>query len=427
MRTMVIPVRTGTLALVAVMTACSTESGDALPGVGGSTTSSGGAGAATASGGAGAATASGGAGSSGAAGSSLSGAAGSGALASGGSAGMTAGGAGAGEGGRAGMSPVSGGNGGAPAGNGGRPGSGGRAGGATGGAASTAGRAGGAGAGGTSLDPGDHSAPGTCARWNADRADMSEGTWDGDVASCAAGMISTNAHDNALRLYNLYRWLADLPAVTTDPERDSKAQACALLMTANDDLSHDPPMDWTCWTQAAHDGASSSNISSGPGVSSVDLYMVDGGNEDTLGHRRWILSNSLGPIGLGSTGPMGSSCMQNLNGTGKAGKTWLAWPPPGPFPAEAVKPGRFGGSLDDVGWSIQSDSIDLGAGTVTITSGGEDRPVVVTELPGGYGSRYALNIQPDGWTTTAGQTYAVSVSGTSTSISYEVEVVDCSE
>jgi hypothetical protein len=256
---------------------------------------------------------------------------------------------------------------------------------------------------------------------------MGEGTWDGALDSCAPGAISADGHDNALRLFNLYRWLADLPAVTTDPERDRIAQACALLMDANDDLSHDPPMDWTCWTQDAYDGASSSNISSGPGVSSVDLYMGDGGNEDTLGHRRWILSNSLGPIGLGSTGPRGASCMQNLNGTGKAGKAWLAWPPPGSFPAQAVKAGRFGASLDDTGWSIQSDSIDLGGGSVSVSSGGEELPVTVTELPGGYGSRYALSIVPDGWTTQAGNTYAVSVSGTSMPVSYEVTVVDCGE
>ena len=416
MRTLAIKFRLATLAAAwgVVVTACSNPPGDALPGVGGSITSPGGSGAASASGAGGRAVA----------GSSSGGAAGSGGRSSG-WAGAGTGGSQAGTPGSAGASATAGGGAGLPAGNGGRPGSGGRAGAAGGGATSTGGLPGGAGSGGTTTDPGDHSPEGTCARWNADRADMSEGTWNGELASCDPGMISANAHDNALRLYNLYRWLAELPAVTTDPERDRKAQACALLMDANNQLSHDPPMDWTCWSDDAHEGASTSNISSGAGVGSVDGYMVDGGNEDTLGHRRWILSNSLGPIGLGSTGPMGASCMQNLNGTGKAGKTWLAWPPPGPFPVQAVKPGRFGGSLDEVGWSIQSDSIDLNAGTVTVTSGGQDMPVNVAELPGGYGSRYALNIQPEGWTTTAGQTYAVSVSGTSTSISYEVQVVDC--
>jgi hypothetical protein len=282
-----------------------------------------------------------------------------------------------------------------------------------------------AGAAGAVVDPGDHSPEGTCARWNVDRADMGEGTWSGDLATCDPGAISADGHDNALRLVNLYRWLADLPAVTTDDESDRLAQACALLMDANNMLSHEPPMDWDCWSQDAYDGASSSNISSGSGVGSVDGYMIDTGNEDTLGHRRWILSNTLGPIGLGSTGSMGASCMRTLNGKSKAGKAWLAWPPPGPFPVQAIKPGRFGGTLGEIGYSIQSDSIDVAAGTVSITQDGNPLTIVVAELPGGYGSRYAINIQPSGWEMQAGATYTVTVSGVSTPITYDIEVVDC--
>src|SRR5262249_48926123 len=51
----------------------------------------------------------------------------------------------------------------------------------------------------------------------------------------------------------------------------------------------------------------------------------------------------------------------------------------------------------------------------------------VTELPGGYGSRYAPNNQPRGWATTAGPTHPLSLSGTAMAISYENEVVDCAQ
>jgi hypothetical protein len=203
------------------------------------------------------------------------------------------------------------------------------------------------------------------------------------------------------------------------------AQACALIMEANGDLSHEPPMSWTCWSELGADGASSSNISGGASVRSADAYMIDNGNATTIGHRRWILSNSLGPIGIGSTGADGASCMQNLNGDGEAGKEWMAWPPPGVFPIQAVVMNR--GSLDDTGWTIQSDEIDLSDATVTVTSGGADLPVDVTELLGGYGSRYAIRFNPSGWETAAGQTYAVSVGGVDTPISYEVIVVDCAQ
>jgi uncharacterized protein YkwD len=263
---------------------------------------------------------------------------------------------------------------------------------------------------------------GVCARWKADRANMSEGTWSGDTASCNQGDISADGRANALRLYNLYRWLADLPAVQTEASRDSMAQACALMQYANNSLSHDPPTTWKCYTEEGAKGSSQSNISGGPGVSSVDNYMLDNGNATTIGHRRWILSNSLGPIGLGSTAK-GSSCMQNLTGTGKAGKPWQAWPPPGIVPIQAFGNGRS--TIDTTGWTIQSDSINLSGATVTVTAGGAAAAMTVTQLSGGYGSKYAFRMNPSGWTSKAGTTYAVSVTGIPTPISYNVEVVDC--
>ena len=83
-----------------------------------------------------------------------------------------------------------------------------------------------AGAAGRPAPPGPPGQGGTtgadvCARWKADRADLSEGTWTGDVASCTPGDIGATARANALRLVNLYRWLAALPAVVTDPTRDA--------------------------------------------------------------------------------------------------------------------------------------------------------------------------------------------------------------
>jgi uncharacterized protein YkwD len=341
---------------------------------------------------------------------------------SGGNAGTPSGGnAGTPSGGNAGM--PSGGNAGTPSGgNAGTP-SGGNAGMPTGGSAGmpTGGTAGTGGA-----VAGDRSTPeGTCARWNGDRANMSEGTWSGNVASCTVGDISADGRANALKIINLYRWLADLPAVVTDPMRDAQAQACSLMMEAEGSLSHEPGTDWACYSEQGADGASSSNISGGPGVSSIDAYMLDNGNATTIGHRRWTLSNSLGPIGLGSTGPGGSSCFQNLSGTGRAGKPWMAWPAPGIIPLQAFGTGR--GTIDTTGWTIQSDSIMLAGAAITVTAGGTNMPVTVTQLSGGYGSRYALRFNPMGWTTMAGQTYAVSVTGISTPISYEVQVVTCAQ
>lgn len=269
----------------------------------------------------------------------------------------------------------------------------------------------------------DRSEAATCARWNNDHADLSEGMWSGSVDACDPGDISEEGRQNALRLYNLYRWLADLPPVETSPERNRLAQACALLMEANGQLSHSPGMDWKCWTEAGAEGAGGSNISTGSSVAVVNGYMVDPGNETTLGHRRWILSNSLGPIGIGSTGN-GASCMQNLGGQGEASKEWVAWPAPGPFPLQAYRT-RFRVTLSETGWSVQSDSIDLSDAQVRVTSEGAELPVSVTPLQRGYGSRYAFRFNPEGWEPEANRSYAVSIEGLATNIAYEVRFVDC--
>jgi uncharacterized protein YkwD len=280
------------------------------------------------------------------------------------------------------------------------------------GTAGTAGNVGTAGAGG-SAD--------VCTRWKADRADLSEGTWTGDVTSCTPGDIGATARANALRLVNLYRSLAQLPAVVTDPARDAQDQACALMMRANNMISHTPPTTWTCYTADGATAAGSSNVSSGRAVSSVDLYMIDPGNATTIGHRRWILSNSLGPIGIGGTDK--ASCMWTLSGTGKAGKAWTAWPAPGQIPFQAVSP--RGTTVDMTGWSVQSDGINLANAQVTVTVDGAAQPVTVTQLDANYGSKYAIRFNPTGWTTQAGKTYSVAISNIPTAINYDVQIVDC--
>jgi hypothetical protein len=250
---------------------------------------------------------------------------------------------------------------------------------------------------------------------------MSEGAWSGSVGSCDAGDIAASGRENALRLVNLYRWLCDLPAVTDDDAKNAGNQECALMMDANGDLNHYPPTTWTCYTEAGAGSAGQSNIATAPAVSAVDLYMVDPGNPTTIGHRRWILSNSLGPIGIGSTSSY--SCMNVLYGSGSAGAAWTAWPPPGPVPFEAFAPSWT--SVDQTGWTVQSDSIELSGADVTVTMDGDELPVTVTALLSGYGSSSAISFIPSGWSTAAGNTYHVSLSGISSTIEYDVEVVDC--
>ncbi|MCB9748509.1 MAG: CAP domain-containing protein [Myxococcales bacterium] len=256
-----------------------------------------------------------------------------------------------------------------------------------------------------------------CARWANDLADSAYGPWCGDVASCDAGDVAAAGRTNTLRALNLYRWLADLPPVTNDPTRDAKAQECALMMHANGQLSHSPPQSWDCYSSDGASAAGSSNIASTSGFAAVGLYMQDPGNPQTIGHRRWILSNSLGPVGLGSTSSY--SCMWVIGGNGNAGKPWTAWPPPGLVPHAAVA------ALNSTGWTVQSDGVGLNNAVVSVTENGEDRPVQVNQLLGGYGSSAAISFIPMGWSAQPDTTYSVSITGINQPIAYDVQVISC--
>jgi Cysteine-rich secretory protein family len=256
---------------------------------------------------------------------------------------------------------------------------------------------------------------GACERWTADRTDLSEGTWTGSIATCDAGDIGPPGRANALKLLNLYRFLAGMPAVKDDPGWDSEAQQCALMQSANG-LSHSLTTSAKCYSAAGADGSQRSDLSGGPGVQAIDGYMQDYGNASTMGHRRWILNNQLGPVGLGSAV---ASCFMNVGGTGNAAKPFVAWPPPGQVPYAAL----VTTTADMSGWTIQSDTINLNGGTVTVKDGAQTVQVTQSSLPAGYGSTYAIRFAPMGWQSQAGHDYAVTVSGTS--VAYTVQVVAC--
>lgn len=265
-----------------------------------------------------------------------------------------------------------------------------------------------------------------CQRWRCDRENLTTGTWSGSAAQCLVGDMP-ESRSNALKLTNLYRFLADLPPVVTSAERNDGAQECALMMTANNATNFSPPPTWACHTQRGAMAASQSLMCSGTGaVRCVDLQMTDFGStsSNTLGGRRWVLSNDLGTIGIGSTST--HSCHWVVGSGGNAGKAWVAWPPPGPVPLAALR--RAGTpSVDQIGWSIQGYSAAVTNATVRVTDNGQELPVTVSNLLAFYGSPSALKFVPNGWAVQAGHTYEVTVSGGSLAapIAYSVEVLDC--
>ncbi|HZL20607.1 MAG TPA: CAP domain-containing protein [Polyangia bacterium] len=266
-----------------------------------------------------------------------------------------------------------------------------------------------------------------CQRWVCDRADTSEGVSTGDVTTCDPGDLQPPGRPNALKLVNLYRFLTAMPEVTEDPTFDTNAQDCAIIQAANG-LTHTPATTATCYNAAGATASNRSSICGGQAVGCIDLYMDDSDNATgpNFGHRTWILANSLGPVGFGSVGSGGrtmtASCFYQVGGTGKAGVPYVGWPPAGPVPLQAFTATE----LDKSGWSLQSDTINLGSATATVMDGTTNQPVTVSTNLGSYGAKYAMGITPNGWTSEAGHNYTVTIGGTTTPITYTVQVVDCS-
>ena len=205
--------------------------------------------------------------------------------------------------------------------------------------------------------------------------------WTGNTAHCKAGRTSVANQWATLSAVNYMRALADLPTVTLDPVRSRKSQQAALIMAANNFLSHTPPRGAKCWTKAGYDGASHGNLylgwsfgdgpagdagtaagqppSEATGARAVFGYLVDdGGNNTFAGHRRWLLYQQLSLIGSGDTFYSNSIYVLPPAYLEPRGTTWVAWPMPGYFPRELEPKGR---------WSLSYPGADFRSAHVTVT------------------------------------------------------------
>lgn len=268
-----------------------------------------------------------------------------------------------------------------------------------------------------------------CRRWACEGRDVKPSTWNGDTTSCNAGAVDMEAAERAVRNINLHRFIADVPPVVHVPAWTAPAQECALLAHANEKLSHTPPRDWSCWSDVASETSAVSLIANRSAPPAIGAFMEDPGNETTMGHRRWLLSEEIWRVGVGSTSRY--TCVvvdgRNLeNGRSQEGRPkvtkrgWSAWPPAGPVPMEVFRTER----LDTIGWTVQSSDADLDKSSVIVTAGGAPLALKTIPLEPLEGSRSAIRFVPDGWTTEPDVAYAVSVRGP-TAIDFTVEPVNC--
>jgi hypothetical protein len=205
--------------------------------------------------------------------------------------------------------------------------------------------------------------------------------WNGNVPSGDAGVLGADYLAAIIARVNAYRWMAGLPGgVTLDPTENMEAQQAALMVAANDELSHSPSPDWLDYSTAGADGAANSDLDLGvSGVAAIDLYMTDPGSSNTfVGHRRWVLDPPTQTMGVGDI-PAESNALYVVQpeDTPIPSVTAVAWPPAGFVPAPLV-PQR---------WSLQSSSdADFSNATVAVTQNGAPQTVeILSDNDDGYG------------------------------------------
>jgi len=220
--------------------------------------------------------------------------------------------------------------------------------------------------GGTSVAPIDTTSRAeVVARWNDTYFDNTPFSWTGSIGGCAAGDTTDAFKGAVLRRLNYFRAMAGLPGeLTLDASLSAKAQQAALMMDANDSLSHSPPASWACYSATGAEAAARSLLAySNAPARSVDLldgYMRDrGANNAAVGHRRWLLYPPLASIGTGDV-PQANALWVIIPGTTglPATATAVAWPPRGFLPRALAEPtDRF--SLSCAGADFSTASVAI--------------------------------------------------------------------
>lgn len=194
--------------------------------------------------------------------------------------------------------------------------------------------------------------------------------WTGSTSNCDAGTTSHEFKEDVLARVRWFRAMAGVDTnITLNLESSRLAQEAALVVKANDDLSHEPPESWDCFTSEAFEGASHSNLSLGDyGVASIDGYIEDYGPDNySVGHRRWILNPGLIELGTGDTDYSNALFVVNSNDkeafTTREEEGFVMWPPRGFVPRVTIFPR----------WSISHTTANFSNATVKIEFNGRVR------------------------------------------------------
>jgi hypothetical protein len=185
------------------------------------------------------------------------------------------------------------------------------------------------------------------------------------VHECRAGRPSAAANKAILDGVNFVRGLAGLGAVTFSRRLSARAQAAALIMSANATLTHVVPPSYKCYSKAGAGAAGRSNLYLDsiqmPADRVIPGYMADEGPGNVLvGHRRWILNPAATTFGSGLTETAQALLVLGPTSSHNPNPDWVSWPTQGWFPSDFEPKGR---------WSLSagSDRADFSRARVKVT------------------------------------------------------------
>ena len=264
--------------------------------------------------------------------------------------------------------------------------------------------------------------------------------WTGNHTNCDSGTTAAAFRDAVVRRINFFRAMAGVPAgIVSNDIFNAKDQDAALMMSANNQLSHSPPSSWTCYTADGANAATNSNLAWGSaGPDAITGYMFDhGANNAPVGHRRWLLYPQTQTMGTGDVEAAGTNASANATwvfdgnygGPRPSTRTnFVSWPPPGFVPYPIVYPR----------WSFSYPGADFTSATVTQTGSGTNIPVRLEPVATGRGEDTLVwvsdNLNANDYAfvwprPAADKTYSVTIQnarigGTPTTFSYSVIVFD---
>lgn len=89
--------------------------------------------------------------------------------------------------------------------------------------------------------------------------------WNGSLEECRAGSPSPESQQAVVSAVNYMRAMGGLQPVRLSAELSVRSQGAALIMAANDIITHDLPETARCWTRAGYLGAKNGNLALGYG------------------------------------------------------------------------------------------------------------------------------------------------------------------